>query len=272
MVMDIYDFDDYRKYTVARLKTMPNKGRGQSLKLSRHIGVHTSLISQVLKGYKDWSLDQAFGVCDFLGLNDSETKIYMNLVESERASRKSYREFLIRERNTIRKKSQDVRSRITEASELNDEQKGVFYSHWYFSAIRILTSLKGIKSAEKIADCLGLDIATVRYALDFLVRVKLCKYENSEFKMGPNRTHVSHDSPFVSRHHTNWRLKGIEMMNEPSELRLNFTSPMSLSRKDALEIRWMLLAFIQSVSSKIDPSPPEVPYCLNIDWFPYSKF
>ncbi len=56
----VFEFSNYREYLAKRLKTMPNKGYGQMSELSRFIGVHTTLVSQILKGHKDLTTDQAF--------------------------------------------------------------------------------------------------------------------------------------------------------------------------------------------------------------------
>ena len=42
---------------------------------------------------------------------------------------------------------------------------------------------------------------------------------------------------------------------------------MTLSHKDALKIRQMIIEFIQSVNKVVDPSPSEEIHCMNIDWF-----
>jgi hypothetical protein len=51
----------------------------------------------------------------------------------------------------------------------------------------------------------------------------------------------------------------------PSELFL--TLPATLTEKDVLKLRMMIVEFIEKFIGVIDTSKSEVLYCLNIDWF-----
>lgn len=48
-----------------------------------------------------------------------------------------------------------------------------------------------------------------------------------------------------------------------------FTSPMSLSKEAAAEIKNMIPSIIQNVMKIAGPSESETTYCLNIDWFEF---
>jgi len=105
--------------------------------------------------------------------------------------------------------------------------------------------------------------------IDFLLQNNLCVIKDGLLDVGPQQTHIGPTSPFVSKHHQNWRLHGISKMVETSERNLFFTSPMSLSRETADEIRPKILSFIEEIRKLIRPSPSEIVRCLNIDWFEY---
>jgi hypothetical protein len=95
----------------------------------------------------------------------------------------------------------------------------------------------------------------------------LCKDENGKIKPGPANTHVSADSPLVSRHHQNWRVKGFEKMGALGPSELFMTMPATLTAKDAHLLRQKIVEFINDFAQVIDHSKGEVLYCLNIDWF-----
>jgi hypothetical protein len=83
------------------------------------------------------------------------------------------------------------------------------------------------------------------------------------------KTHLDAESPFINNHHINRRHKAIQTMEQRKSSNLFFTGPMSLSQDTAQEIRQMLPQLIETVMKKVEPSPSENVYCLNVDWFEY---
>ncbi|MGZ3712404.1 MAG: hypothetical protein ACXVBE_11645, partial [Bdellovibrionota bacterium] len=84
-MISLYNFTDYRAYLLARIEAMPKRGYGQSLKLSAFLGVHSTRVSQVLKGSKIFTLEQGALTADFLGLSEDEREYFITLIELERA-------------------------------------------------------------------------------------------------------------------------------------------------------------------------------------------
>ena len=85
--------------------------------------------------------------------------------------------------------------------------------------------------------------------------------------IGPQVTHMGHDSPFVNRHHANWRLKGLQYLENLSDNDLFCTGPMALSKEAAKSIRKSLVELIERSTKSAANSDSEVVRCLNIDWF-----
>jgi hypothetical protein len=46
------------------MHAMPKSGRGEYLKIAKHLAIHTSTLSQVLSGLKHFTLDQACSHAD----------------------------------------------------------------------------------------------------------------------------------------------------------------------------------------------------------------
>jgi hypothetical protein len=85
--------------------------------------------------------------------------------------------------------------------------------------------------------------------------------------MGPQSTHLGTESPLISRHHQNWRLKTIERASNISQNELLFTSPVSISKNDIPKVKKILMNAVEDCFKIIDPSACEELACLNIDWF-----
>ena len=103
--------------------------------------------------------------------------------------------------------------------------------------------------------------------MEFLVIHGLCKMENGKLVMGPQKIHLSSDSPLANSRHASWRLKGMEAMGEKDPQHLYFTAPMSLSRKDKGKIKKKLIDFIEELYTIVGESKEEEIACINIDWF-----
>jgi hypothetical protein len=52
-LMSIFDFDDYRKFIQNKVQSLPKGGRGEYQKIAKSIRLHTTYLSQVLKGLKN---------------------------------------------------------------------------------------------------------------------------------------------------------------------------------------------------------------------------
>jgi uncharacterized protein (TIGR02147 family) len=265
--LTIFDFEDYRKFAIASIKSMPKKGYGQYRKLATHLGIHTTLVSQIFKGGKSLNLEQAFGVCDFFGLTDLEIEYFLLLVQIERSGHQKLRSHFLKQLKDLKKKSSNLVNRLSNESILSEQDKALFYSEWYYSAIRQLTAINGYQNNEAIAQYFGLPRKLVKEVMEFLISTKLCKEIQGKLAPGPQSTHVADDSPWVKSHHQNWRLRAIERMKEGQPQQLHYSSPMTLSKNDVDKLRTMIVNFIEEVGKVVDPSHSEDLYCLNIDWF-----
>ena len=265
----LFEITSYRKYLSQWIASQTDGGYGMKGKIAAALGVSSSLVSQILKGEKTLNSDQASDLADFLGLSGLESDYFHLLVESERAGNPRYREKLARKMNAIRAQSRLVGNRVPRTKELTEEQKAIFYSSWLYTGIRNLTAVPGFDQANTIAEHLHLEPVVVHRVLKFLIENGLCKETDGKLTYGPASTHVDQDSPYVNKHHQNWRFQAIQKMENRKSNDLFFTSPMSLSTKGFEEIRTLLPTVIQNVMKVSGPSPSEMTSCLNIDWFEY---
>jgi len=148
-----------------------------------------------------------------------------------------------------------------------EEDKAQYYSRWYYSGVRLLSSLPGFNEPERIASALNVKLQLVRDALAFLKRVNLCEEKNGKYYMSQERVFVSRDSPLAARHQANWRLKVVEKYDRSTSEEITFTAPVTLAKADAAIVREHILTLIDSLSTLVEKSPGEEFYCMNVDWF-----
>jgi uncharacterized protein (TIGR02147 family) len=267
--MHITEFEDYKLFIRAKIKTYPKKGRGVSRRLGEHLGVAPVVISQILAQDRHLNPDQALKVASFFGLNEREAEYLVYLVGIARADSTELKDFYQKKLDLIKEEGKKTKSVLKDRKELSETEKSIFYSNWYYSGVSNLTSIKGYQSVNAIADYFGLSAAKGGEIVSFLIETGLCVEEKGKITVGQAFTHVTESSPFVNSHRRNWRLKAMEKFLKPEPIDYFFSSPVSLSMKDAEAIRKQLLEFIKAFFDRIEPSPEERLMCLNVDWFSF---
>lgn len=270
--MILLNFADYRDYLKAHIKTLPNKGRGELSKIAQHLRVNTTWISQILSGAKQFNIDQAVELGAYLDLSDIEIEYFILLIQSERAATHKARAFLKKKIESIKSESMKLQNQITFEKSLNDKEKAIFYSSWIYSAVHLFTSTseKGV-SLDEVMNRFDLKRTRAVDILNFLLQTNLCLKKNDYYLSSTQSTFIDRDSPFLLKHHSNWRIKAIEKSEHLGEEELMFTAPISLSKSDFKEIREELVRSLKKISQRVQASKSESIANLNIDWFWISK-
>lgn len=265
--MTIFDFEEYKKFVLKVLKTYPNHGYGQFSKIAQKLNIHTSLVSQVFQGDKHLSFEQACDLCQFFGLTELETDYFVALVLKERAGNEAARKKCAKDLEKIKSKAAHLEERISNDVILNDADSATFFSHWSYTAIKLLVSLVQDGQPSIIAKKLNLPLESVNKVIEFLTQTQLCLYKDGKLTQGPSKLHIAADSPFVSRHHLNWRIKALDKIGYLKPDEFSFTMPTNVSLKDAAIIRQQLIEIVDQTVKVVDNSKPEAMFCLNLDWF-----
>ena len=268
--MSIFQYDDYKKFIVELLLDMPRSGYGQFKKIAEHLGVNSVVITQIFKGDRELSAENALELCAYFGFSDLESRYFLALVSLGRAGTHKLKQYYKSELVELRLKSKDLKNRVPQDSSLSDEARAMFYSNWYYSAIRLTSSIDGKNNVDEIAEYLGIPRSVVKQASDFLLKHGLMAEKAGALRMGPKLTHLESSSPLITRHHANWRLRSMQTSSSLGPDDLSYTSPMALSLETRREVREEITKLIASVLKRVQTDDSECVACLNIDWFDYS--
>jgi uncharacterized protein (TIGR02147 family) len=265
---DLFEYQDYRLFMRDHLATRPNGGRGQLTRIAEHLNTSSVLVSYVFNGSRDFSPEQALEVAEFLGLSDIESDYFCLLVQLARAGTHKLQMKIKAQLKKLRGEAQNFKARVAQDLELTDEAKARFYSSWAYSGVRLASSVESLQSVDAIANRLQLSRAHVREVLEFLIQYGLCIQDgNGGYRMGPKRTHLETSSPLITRHHTNWRLKAIENMEDAIPEEFFYSGPMAVSKDVMAELRKDIADLVLNMVKKVGESPSEELACLNIDFF-----
>lgn len=264
----LYNYESYKEFVNDWIRVQTKSGRGKYLEISKFLNIHTTLTSQIFKGSRELNHDQAFSLCDYFGFNQIETEYFLLLVSKDKAANFKLINYYSEKIQVLKLELSEMRNRIKKNITLGEEQKALFYSNWYYSAIRLSTSLDHINSKEDIANFLKLPLKTVGPIVDFLLSVSLLNKEDEKLTIGPTVTHLGPDSPLISNHHGNWRIKAMERHSELNSNEFCFSAPLTINENDVEKIKEILKGSIEQISEIVQTSENvDSLYCVNLDWF-----
>jgi uncharacterized protein (TIGR02147 family) len=267
---EIWNHRDYRSYLNAWIKAQPRSGYGQSNQMALHLNTSRTLISQVLRGVRDLTMEQGYELAIFLELSGAETEYFMSLLNVARAGTASLRTYFNDGARKLRDKSQRIAERVGSPA-VDEKVQREFYSDYKYTAVRMATEHPALNDANTIANALGIDLPKTREIVDFLLANNLIVKKNDQLTIGPAATHIGNDNPLVVNHHRNWRLRSMDTMSGRNSEHLFFTAPMAISKDDEAWLKQKLLTLIEELTKRAKDTKAESLTTLNIDLFSFAK-
>lgn len=249
------------------IENRPKKGRGEIRKIEAHLGIHSTFVSHILKGDKNFSEEQALHLSEYLCLEEIEIDYFLELVRFSRAGSYKLQSRIETNLKKLREEALKIKRIVGSSKTLSSEQAAIFYSEWYYSATRLLCDLPLVNTDLDIAKILKLEINMVQKILEFLIKNGLVSQVEDRLSLGPSKTHLDRDSELLPVMQKNWRIKGMEQRYQKQEETLFFTAPFTCSKKDQKKIRLKFLELIKDLNTRVENSPSEKLLCLNIDLF-----
>ena len=229
--MVIFEFENYKEFVRAKVKSMPHNGRGQYLKIAKILGIHTTMVTHIFKGKAHLSAGQTLNLAKYFGLSDLEMDYLVQMVLVAKAENQEAREYFLEKMNSIREKQLNLRDRLNQKKKMEEKDQAEFFSAWYYVGIWLATALPDGKTPEEIANFYSLQLGLVTQVLRFLSNMGKVTEQNGKYFANMDSVFVGKESPFLYRHHINWRLKCMEKYYSLEKEDLVFTNPISLSKK-----------------------------------------
>jgi uncharacterized protein (TIGR02147 family) len=261
----VLDFRDYKAFLLQTLEQ--TQKRGARSELARTLQCQPGYVSRVLSGDAHFSLEQADAVNRFLGHNEEESQYFILLVEHARAGTSTLRAHFLKQIEQAQERHLNLKNRFKIQNRLSSEDQTVYFSHWHFAAIHAFLSVPAFKTKEAIAKQLYLPLKRVSEVIDYLMRVGLIELRDGKYVSGAARLHLGNDSPVIAKHHINWRLQAIQSLERDTGEDLHYSSVVSLSAADVLEIKRQIVKTIESIKGVVRDSKEETVACFSLDFF-----
>ena len=268
MTKEIFEYQQYKVYLNDWIKEQPNRGYGLRSAIAEALHCQVAYVSQVLNANAHFNLEQAESLNRFLGHVKDESHFFLLLVQSARAGTVPLKEYFTDQIQQVLQRRVVLKDRLDVKKTLGLQDQATYYSAWYYSAVHVALSIETLQTKEALARYLGLSVGKTAEILKFLISVGLASQSEGGFKIGTTRIHLADDSPMISKHHSNWRIKAIESMDKSAtDTDLHYSSVVTISNDDVLKIKSMLVRSISETKSVIRDSKEEQIYCFALDFF-----
>lgn len=267
--MWIAEFDNYKAFIKAHMKTLPKNGYGQAKKLADHLGISPMVLSHILTRHQHFTADQALRVAAHFGFIPRDTEYFLNMIYMERADSPALKQIHQQKLDDLKREANKIKNVVQGRDELTEMEKATFFSNWYYVAAFVMISIKGYQTVSALSEYLKLSPKKISTIVSFLLDSGLVVEEKGTLGVGKKSIFLPDTSEFLNNHRRNWREIALRKFSENAPRNIFFSMPVSISKKDADEVQKELLRVIADYSKKVADSPEELPMCLNIDWFQF---
>jgi uncharacterized protein (TIGR02147 family) len=264
--MLIWDFTDYRSYLMEKLG-LEGSRTGLRKKLADSIPVHTTFVSQILKGRADFSLEQAESINTFFDHTDDEGEYFILLLMKDRAGTGRLKTRFERKIQTLRDERINIKKRLEIESAVTQQDRERFYSSYLYGAVHVLAAIPKYKTAAALSEALRIPRVQIQEIIEFMLRIGVLKESEGLFAPGLNHVHLGNESELILKHHANWRfhtLTNLQLLNRDD---LHYSACLSLSQSDAFRVKESMLSNLKANVDIISASPEEVAYVMSFDFY-----
>lgn len=262
----VFDYEDYRLFLHDK-RNENSQLRGFHTKMAEAAGCQRAYLSQVMNGHVQLTPDHAMGLAEFFGLNEDEREYLLNLVNLERARTRLLKDWFGKRLRDQLNARRNLSKRLQANEEIQNQYEAEYYSKWYFSAIHILLGIPQFSSVKEIAAKIDLNPKIVASTLEKLQKMGLVDLSGKRWERSKGDLHVANSKSMNVVNHVNWRLKGINDIQQESERSLHYTAIHSLSHKDVEILRATFIEAIAKSRAIVAPSVDEELICVTCDLF-----
>lgn len=264
--MQIWEFHNYRDYLVFKLGPEGRRS-GSRKEMAAAIVVHTTYVSQVLKGKAEFSLEQAEAINTFFDHTEDEGEYFISLLLKDRAGSPKLKSRFENKIQRMRDARINISKRLNVDHAITEKDREKFYSSALYGATHVLCSLPQFGSIETLAEALQLSRKRVAEIVEFLLRIGVLKRENDRLAPGSQHVHLGNDSEMVLKHHSNWRMHAINNLQFLDHQDLHYSACMSISHEGAFIVKEAILETLKRVVEIVGKSEVETGYVLNFDFY-----
>lgn len=261
----VFLFEDYKSVLHSVLK---DQAWGAVSKLAQAAGCQRSYLSRVLNQEIHLTPDQAFKLCQHWEMADDEQKYFLLLLEKDRASDPNYKRYLERQLMLLKKNFEDLKNRVERPTIATEQSEWAYFSNWMPAALHLATSVPNLQTLDQLVQRFHLHPEVIKHVMKNLEKDGFVQYlGNNKWKYKSGARHIPLDSPLLSLHAQNWRLRALQSHGSRDPNEIHYTLVQSMSLKAAREIKSRLSDIVAEVEKIAGPSKEEEMFSCTLDFF-----
>lgn len=268
MTLDLYSFSNYRNYIEKFIDTSPNNGRGQRTKIAEVMNVKVSYVSRILQEKADLSMEQALSLGKYFQYDHDEMDYFLLLVNYARAGSKSLQIHLKEKIKKIQNERMQLKNQLVPKRDLTEKEQAQYFSNLDNALVHLSLTLPNVNTADDITNKINIPRERVAEILKMLVQLQLVKKDiYGNYETLEQRLFLPSDSSIISNYHAQRRMQVIPYLNHSNDIDLHYSSTISISKEDFLEIKKVLVKALESARTRIKDSGTEQLCGFNLDFY-----
>lgn len=172
--LNVFDYLDYKEFTRKKIEFAP-KTRGEHRRIASAMRVHTSMITQVLRGNLHFTLDQGLLLAELFGLIDNEIEYFLLLIQYARAGSTKLQGLLHEKIIQLKNQQGEISKNVSSVSVMDLD--------WFSLIVLAAVENETESSIEGIVQKTKTDAHFVRVALEKLKNFGICSETNGRWKL-----------------------------------------------------------------------------------------
>lgn len=267
MIKEIFDTDNTQYYLQFRLNSQGRRQRGIKSRFAKSIECDSAYVSRILEGTAQLSLEQGLRANLFFGHTSEESEFFLAQIGFSRAGSQELKKYYQKKLDTLREQHLTLSKRVKNIERLPEVTEANYYSWWLYAAVDIATSIPSLQSPDALSKHFGISLSVVTTTLAFLQDCGVVEQKEGRWINTNRSIYLSSDSPHIRKHHLNWRLKAMQLIEEPENKNLHYSSVISLSKKDFDTLKEHFIQTIAKAREIVKTSSDETIAVYNIDLF-----
>lgn len=241
--------DDYREIIEISVGyARERRPRGSIARLASASSCHPTYVAQVLRGERDFSLEQGLGLAKGLGWSEEVKELFLLHLQQARAGSQELKRYFNIKISQFIEQSLDLtpRERALKGGLDSQYETEYFGDHRY----QILHALCLIGTGEKLATLskkTSIAEKDIEYILGRLERMELIKIEKNLWIGTQHFLHLSKSSPYIRKLHETWLARVLSDLNQQHELDTRYSGLVLLSEKDLVLVREEMVKLINRI-------------------------
>ena len=262
-IADIYEYKELLSKLIAQ-----DQKAGAKSRLARSLGCQPAYLSRVLTDQADLNVDQVARAARHFFLSELESEYWIYLLLENRSEQAGAKALFKKKLAQLRQQMNQLQNRLeVPQDKVPKEFLATYYSSWLLPTLHMAVRIPHLQKISALASSLRISREECETAITQLSQMGFVSIKNGKISPTDKNIHLGIDSPWVNRHHANWRIKTLERLTRGDLSGLHYSSAISCSEEDLEKIYELFVKTIKKARSIVKTSADEAVAHYAIDFF-----